>query len=207
VKIILVLALAAVFAYAIDGYEIDNPVSGVTGILDLLQYDDGTGYWILTSGSSFYGTWFDYTDFVPGATNPYPCQSTEWWFYHHSAVPWDTDQIVVELWNGDVTGIVTFLASDHITALHNAPVFVNYAPPVSIELNFWMVANTTVYSANGLPGVFYDQYNNWTGTAHSFCDTGTVVIGGHAVDALFRAACYGVNLENESWGTIKGLFR
>lgn len=206
-KVILVLCLAAVFAYAVDSYEIENPVSGGTGTDDLLQYDDGSAAWILAA-STFYGTWFDYTDFAPGATVADPCRSTEWWFYHHDSYPWDTDQIVVELWNGDdVTGPLTNLTSDVITALHYAPVTVNYSTPVPIELNFWMWANTTVYSTQGLPSGIYDQYNNWTGIAHSFCDDGPVIMGGYAVDAFFRADCYDVSLEGESWGAIKGLFR
>ncbi|MCD4775527.1 MAG: hypothetical protein K8S15_05685 [Candidatus Aegiribacteria sp.] len=208
IKVIFVLAFTAVFAYAIDNCKIENPVAGGTGTLDWFQYDDGIAYWI-SSGSAFYGTWFDITDFVPGAGN-YECDYTEWWFYHHSNHPWDTDQIVVELWNGDdASGPLTNLTSDVITALHYAPVIVNYATPVPVEHDFWMSAITTVYSVEGLPSVLYDQYDNWTGTAHSFNDMGPVVMGGYEVDALFRAGCtwVGLELENESWGAIKGLFR
>ena len=208
-NLLIALALAAAFTFAADTYLVEDPVAGRPGTDDMLQYDDGTSYWIV-SGADYYGTWFDLTDFMPGSSPIYyECYYTEWWFYHHTSLPWDTDQIVIELWTGDVTGPATNLSTDIITALHNSPVFVTYVTPVLTGTDFWMIANTTVYSINGVPSVLYDQYDNWTGTAHSFNDMGPVVMGGYEVDALFRAGCtwVGLELENESWGAIKGLFR
>ncbi|MCD4774690.1 MAG: hypothetical protein K8S15_01400 [Candidatus Aegiribacteria sp.] len=209
-NLLIVLALAAAFTFTADSYPVEDPVAYMPGTDDALQYDDGTSYWIV-SGAAYYGTWFDMLDFT---TNPnYEFESTEWWFYHHASLPWDTDQIVLELWAGDVTGPATPLASDHVTAIHNAPVIVNYLPGISIETDFWMIANTIEYSILGLPSVIYDQFNNFTGIAHSYYQNGLlwepVVRAGYEIDALFRVYIIptGAGLNNESWGAIKGLFR
>lgn len=208
-KVLIVLALAAASAFAAGSYRVEDPVAGGTD--DLLQYDDGNSAWVW-SGINYYGTWFDVTDFMPVAVN-FECSHTEWWFYEHVNVPWDTDQIVVELWTGDAGIPITMLASDTITALHNASVIVNYSTPLSTGADFWMIANTTVYSTKGLPSVLYDEYDNWTGIAHSFHSPDMAVWepaaeAGYEVNAFFRAdGVFPAALETGSWGAIKGLFR
>ena len=210
-NVLIALVLAAAFTFAADSYLVEYPVAGRTGTDDILQYDDGTSCWIV-SEALYYGTWFDMMDFT---SNPnYEFGFTEWWFYHHAALPWDTDQIVVDLWAGDAAGPATPLASDDVTAIHNAPVIVTYSPGISIVTDFWMIANTTEYSILGLPSVIYDQFNNFTGIAHSFYNqTGLVwepvVRAGYEIDALFRVDLIptGSSLNSESWGAIKGLFR
>lgn len=213
-NVLIVLVLLTPFAFAVDSYPVEDPVTVITGTDDMLQYDDGISYWVV-SGAAYYGTWFDITDFMPGGSSPwyFVCDYTEWWFYHHTSLPWDTDQIVLDLWAGDVTGPATNLSTDTITALHNSPTIVNYGTPVIPGNDFWMIANTTAYSINGVPSVLYDQFNNFTGTAHSFYNqTGLawepVVRAGYEIDALFRVDGHGVNsLNSESWGAIKSLFR
>lgn len=209
-KGLVVLVFIVASAFAVDSYLVENPVAGGSGTDDLLQYDDGTARW-LYSGVAYFGTWFDITDFLPGATE-FECSSTEWWYYHHDDHPWDTDQIRVELWTGDATMPVTNLTSDDITALHYAAVIVNYATPVSTGTDFWMIGNTTIYSAEGIPSQLYDETVNFTGIAHSFMSQDwilwdPVVPVSCNVDALSRANGDFVALENESWGEIKGLFR
>jgi len=210
-KVLIVLALVAAFAFAADSNLVSNPVAGGTGSDDVLQYDDGTAHW-LYSGVSYFGTWFDLTDFLPSATD-FDCNSTEWWYYHHSAHPWDTDQIVVELWTGDVAMPVSVLASDTITALHYAPVTKTYSTPVTTGDNFWMIGNTTIFSASGIPSQLYDEFDNFTGIVHSFQSQDwilwdPVIPVSDAIDALCRAeGTITSALDNESWGAIKGLYR
>jgi hypothetical protein len=208
-KVLVVLALVTASAFATGSYRVEDPVTGGTD--DILQYDDGNSAWVWP-GINYYGTWFDVTDFMPVATG-FECNYTEWWFYEHVNFPWDTDQIVVELWTGDADIPITRLASDTITALHNAPVIVNYSIPLSTGANFWMIANTTVYSTKGLPSVIYDEFDNWTGTPHSFHSTDLTVWNpveeaGYEINAFFRAdGVFPVLLETGSWGAIKGSIR
>ncbi len=211
-KVLIVLALVTAFSFAADSYLVDNPVAGGSGTDDLLQYDDGTAKW-LWSGISYFGTWFDVTDFIPSATG-FACDYTEWWYYHHANAPWDTDMIVVELWSGDAIMPVTNLASDDITALHYAAVIVNYATPVDCGVDFWMIGNTTTYSASGIPSQLYDEFPNWTGIPHSFYSQDWILwdpqmSGGTDINAFNRAegTIETSALDSESWGAIKGLFR
>lgn len=210
-KVLIVLALVTAVAFAVESYPVEGSGSGGTGSDDLLQYDDGTAQW-LWSGISYFGTWFDITDFLPGAA-AFDCDFTEWWFYHHENHPWDTDQISVELWTGDVVMPVTQLAQNDITALHYAPVVVNYSTPVSTGADFWMIANTTVFSALGIPSQLYDDATNFTGIAHSFYSQDWILwdplissTTGNEINALSRADGT-LPLESDSWGSIKGLFR
>ncbi len=211
-KILIVLALVTASVFAADCYPVEGSVGGGSGTDDLLQYDDGMAEWIW-AGVNYFGTWFDITDFHPEATN-FDCSSTEWWYYHHEYSPWDTDQIVVELWTGDVAKPVTELASNDIIALHNAPVIVNYPTPVSTGVNFWMIGNTTVYSDAGVPSLLYDGTSNFTGTAHSFYSQDMInwiipEAAGIEINAFNRADGEFVTsaLNSESWGAIKGLYR
>jgi hypothetical protein len=211
-KVLIVLALVTAFAFSADSYLVDDPIpGGASGTDDLLKYDDGTAHW-LWSGVSWFGTWFDVTDFIPTATG-FECDWTEWWYYHHANSPWDTDMIVVEIWSGNAAMPMTNLTSDDITALHYAPVVVNYATPVSTTADFWTIGNTTVYSAAGIPSQLYDEFDNFTGIPHSFLSQDFILwdppsAAGYNPDAFNR--CSGTilaALDSESWGAIKGLFR
>ncbi len=212
-RIFIVLALLAASVFAVDVNLVSSPVAGGTGSDDVLQYDDGTAKW-LYSQVAYFGTWFQVTDFLASATN-FDCSSTEWWYYHHTNAPWDTDQIVAELWTGDATMPVTVLASDTITAIHYTAVTQNYSTPVTTGLNFWMIGNTTTFSALGIPSQLYDEHFNFTGAVHSFQSQDWILWdpvippSTDTIDALCRAdGSIIVNaLNNESWGAIKGLYR
>ena len=127
-------------AFAIEGFAIDYPVKPA-GTDYYLQYDDCTAQWIM-SGYGSYATWFDVEDFIPAGC-AFDCEYSEWWFYHHVNSPWDTDQIVLEFWEGDVSGPVTLLACDTVTAIHFTSVQLYYAPSVLSGPQFWLVANTS----------------------------------------------------------------
>ncbi|MCD4701025.1 MAG: hypothetical protein K8S24_04120 [Candidatus Aegiribacteria sp.] len=208
--IAIILAFAVTSAFGIECLPLENTPSGGQGTDDLLQYDDGTPFWII-SGYSLYITWFDIEDFYPGALN-FECDHTEWWFYHDASTPWDTDKIQTELWTW-VDMPVTMLNTTTITALHFSPVLVNYPTPISTTANFCMIANTTVYSAEGVPSVIFDESGNFTGEPHSFFGRSRTQMysaqsGRDDIDAFFRAEGNPMNaLENNSWGAIKYLFR
>lgn len=208
-KVLIVLALAAAASFALDNVRVEG--LSAPGTDDLLQYDDGTPYWIY-GGVAYVGCWFDVTDFMPSAIG-FNCDWTEWWFYHHSNLPWDTDQISLELWNGDVAMPMSQLTADDATALHYAPVIINYATPVACEVDFWMVSNTTIYSATGYPSALYDAGANWTGEVHTFGSQDWILWDpfipvGEDIDVFFRAdGEIVVSLDSESWGAIKGLYR
>ncbi len=210
-KVLFVLALVTAFVYAADSYLLEGTAGGGAGTDDRLQYDDGSAAWV-TAGVPYYGTWFDVADFYPSGMGIY-CGFAEWWTYHWDAYPWDTDLVSLELYNGDVFGPAVQIAQDEATALHYAPVIVTYATPVVAEQNFWMILNTTVYSAVTAPHVLSDASGNFTGEDHSFISDDFILweprnIGGSPVDHLFRAdGVIILTLENESWGAIKGLFR
>lgn len=212
-KVLIVLALVTAFAFAADSYLVDDPGQGGSGTDDMLQYDSGTAayYW---HDASYWGTWFDVTDFVSVASD-FECNYTEWWFYEHPDGPyWDTDQAVLELWVGDVAGPVTKLTSDQITATSYTALQVDYATPVLVGgTDFWMISDASVYSSDGSPYVLTDGTDNFTGIAHSFA-SGDFFLwdplesGGINTNMFFRAeGTIIVSLDSESWGAIKGLYR
>ena len=208
-KVLIVLALVTAFALATDSYFVEG--TGGSGSDDLLQYDDGTGHWICYN-IPYYGVWFDVQDFMPGAIG-FEADYAELVFYHHSQLPWDTDQISIELWNGDGAGATTIIRADDVTATHNIPQQLTYSPAVALDQNFWLIANTTVHSSDMLPTGFYDEFVNFTGVAHTFAsDDGIlwdpITAAGVEVNLMFRVDGTFVNaLDGESWGAIKGLFR
>lgn len=190
----------------------EEPIPVESGTDAVLQYDDGTAHWIW-SGISYVGTWFDVTDFLPSATQ-FEVSSTEWWFYHHSAHPWDTDQVMLELWAGDATTWpTTNFTSDSKIALHYAPIIVTYSPSIWTGTDFWMIANTTVFSSLGLPSSLYDGTVNFTGILHTYRSSDmtswTVVnSGGVDINAFYRATgIIPTALQRASWGAIKGMFQ
>lgn len=208
-KVLIVLALAAAFAFAVDNVRVEG-LSG-TGSDDLLQYDDGTPNWIF-GGLAYFGTWFDITDFLPSATD-FSCNYIEMTFYHHSNLPWDTDMLSVELWTGDAAMPMTQLWQEDITALHYTAQVFDFDPAISTGTDFWFLGNTTIYSSTGYPSGLYDAGGNFTGTPHTFGSQDWILWdpliptgGTEDVDFLVRAEG-DLPLDSESWGAIKGLYR
>lgn len=210
-KVLIVLALAAAFAFAVDQVKVEG-LPG-TGTDDLLQYDDGTPYWIF-GGLAYFGTWFDVTDFMPSATD-FIADYMEMTFYHHSNLPWDTDMLSVELWTGDATMPMTQLYQEDITALHYTAQIFDFDPDINTGLDFWTLGNTTIYSSTGYPSGLYDVGSNFTGTPHTFGSQDWILWdpliptgGTEEVDFLVRVEGEIVtSLDSESWGAIKGLYR
>jgi hypothetical protein len=210
--VVLSLAVFAAFAFASDSYHLEPAIPVDSGSDALLQYDDGSAAWIW-SGIIYVGTWFDVTDFLPSATQ-FEVTSCEWWFYHHSSHPWDTDAITLELWKGDATTWpTTNFTSDSRTALHYAPTVVNYSPSVWTGTDFWMIANTSISSTIGLPSTLYDGTANFTGIPHTyrssdFSTWSTVNSGGIDINAFYRVTgIIPTALERGTWGAIKGIFQ
>ena len=112
---------------------------------DWLAYDSGTAAWLLWDGT-YRGVWFNLEDFVPG----WPASHVgiaECWFYHiSSSYPWDTSDFYCELWNGPSSGPVTQHTQVQSTALHYAPVFVDFNPDPFADADFWIVINTELSS-------------------------------------------------------------
>jgi hypothetical protein len=136
---------------------------------------------------------------------------TEYWFYHDTMYPWDTDQFYAELWNGDVSGPVTRLDQTSVTAMHLTPVYANYSPTIETEADFWSLVNTR-FSTGGWPTTLGD--NTPQIPSHSFWSDDFIiwepwiVTGDTASDLFIRAGGNLLSaLETESWGAIKGLFR
>jgi len=205
-KVLVLLALVAAVAVA-GSFRLENPVF-VGGTDELLQYDDGSAYW-LTWGGLYRGTWFDVTDFDPTATGAV-LQNTQYWFYHHSSYPWDTASFYAELWNGDEGGPVTQLNQTSKTATHYSAVTVAYSPNIEVEADFWALVNTSM-SSGGWPAVLGD--NSAQNPSHSFYSDDFIIwepwiVGGAtANDYLIRANGTLGALDTESWGAIKGLYR
>ena len=176
------------------------------GTDDLLQYDDGSAYW-LTWGGTYRGTWFDLEDFQPGAGG-WNAEQSEYWFYHHTSYPWDTASFYAELWDGDVSMPATQLDQTSVTAIHYSPCYASYAPPLACEPQFWQLV-TTEMSAGGWPALLGD---NTPGSAdHSFFSDDFIVWepwviqGPTSNDYLCRNDGY-VGLDATTWGAIKGMY-
>lgn len=189
------LVLAAAGGSTGGSASLDAPLdSGTDG--DLLQYDDGTAYWLTWSGL-YRGTWFDIADF--GYSGAPILQGAELWFYHHPSYPWDTSSFFCEVYQGGQTCPVTQLDWTSVLALHNQPAFVDYYPP-GIYLgggNFWLMQNTEM-SSGGWPSILVDGSPNTV--EHSFWSDDFIVWtpwtpGGHTM------------LESTTWGEVKALYR
>ena len=83
----------------------------------VLSYHDGTPKWF-TWGGTYRGTWFHVEYFIPG-TSDFLVEWVDLWFYQNLSNPWDTNQFFVELWNGDGSGPVEFLAREQATAFYS----------------------------------------------------------------------------------------
>ena len=169
---------------------------------DWLVYDDGTASW-LTWGGMYRGVWFNVDDFFPGAAGASIYQS-EFWFYHHSSYPWDTSDVYLEIWNGDNMGPVTQLDQTMVTAVHYAPVYATYTPPLAAEQEFWALANTEM-SAGGWPSTLGDG----TPGTHSYSSDDFIIWEPWGVMGDFFVRIYVepvMSLDNSTWGGLKTIF-
>jgi hypothetical protein len=204
-RVLFVLAALSAMAFASgSNFLLDRPVvAGSTD--DLLQYDDGSAYW-LTWGGLYRGTWFNLDDFLPGGMGA--ANNLQYWFYHHASYPWDTASFYSELYNGDAAAPVTQLNQTSCLATHYTPITATYATPIVTESDFWGLINTEM-SAGGWPSVLGD--NSAGSVSHSmFSDDFIVwepwiISGSYSNDYLIRCT-FTFGLESTTWGAIKGLY-
>jgi len=178
------------------------PVAGTDGTY---QYDDGVAYWLTWTGTCR-GTWFDTGDF--GGGDHFVINQLQLWFYHHSYYPWDVASFYAELWNGGSGGPAVQLEQTSLTALHYAPTYANYWPPIQTEADMWVVANTQM-SGGGWPSTLGD--NTPQAVSHSFhagplFDWEPWIVQGPTANDYFIRAMYPVSLQPGTWGSIKALF-
>ena len=208
-NVIAILAVLSLAAFA--GQIAVNPgtIQGTDG--DVLSYDNGSPHWVLSGGGFYKGTWFNVEDFIPngiGAT----LNNAEFWFYHHTNSPWDTSDIYLEVWNGDPMAVGAQLNQTMVTALHYAPVFIDFtADPLEVEANFWLISNTEL-SAEGIPSTLSD----WAGAEipHSFVSEDLIIwepypIGGLNVNFFIRTDADIIvdeAFDNTTWGSLKATF-
>ena len=165
-----------------------------------LIYHDGTPQWI-SWGGMYRGTWFDVEDFIPGSSD-FLVEWVDLWFYHASSHPWDTSQVLVELWNGDQGGPVEFLASEEATALGQGVTRVYFEPPVETEPDFWCLLNTEL-SAGGWPALFVDG----TPGEHSYFSDGFIWEPMNLGDYFMSVGNeLESSLQGTSWGALKVVF-
>lgn len=201
-KSVLALLLLSVSVTFASSFRLDEPVYCQTGTREVLQYDDGSAFW-LTWGGAYRGVWFNVNDFSPGIG--FDCEQLEFWFYHHSSYPWTSSSFEGILANGSYTAPVTELANESITANHYAPCYAVYGSVVA-EAEFWGVDHCLV--AGGWPSVLSDD--GISGTDHSFYSdafgSGYTPYG--QGDYLVRAhgTILTTGLDYTSWGSIKSLY-
>ena len=201
--------LMALTASAGAGGEMIQPVEA-PATDDVLQYDDGTALWI-TWGGLYRGTWFHTADFYSE-----PCDfklgGAELWFYHSGSYPWDTDQFILEVYNGAQSGPEELLYDTTVTAAHMTGVIVFPADSILADPDFWILENTEL-SGGGWPSILADNSPN--SVDHSFFsddfiawEPWTVGGGDTACDFLIRAhgSPMDLSLQSETWGGIKALF-
>jgi hypothetical protein len=187
---------------------LDRPLS-IPGTDDLFQYDDGTAVWLSWSGL-YREVWFHVQDLSPWYMEGTCVNSLEFWFYHHINYPWDTASFYAELWqNCDEIYPLTQLDQTSVMASHNAPCFVNYSSPVNVDLDFGVVINTEM-SQGGWPSILGDNspnpYNHSFHTDDFIVWTPWIIQGPTANDYIVRIYAWVVNLEQNTWGSIKTLF-
>jgi hypothetical protein len=209
-RLIFLLVLFAAGATAGRGsLRLEAPV--FVGETDaVLQYDDGTAYWIAWEGL-YRGVWFDVTDFAEAGTG-FNAEFTEFWFYHLPSHSWDTSSFYAELWNGDAPVGPTYrLDQTTVIATHYAPVYANFSPTLGTESNFWVLENT-IMSSSRMPSILADNSPN--PTSHSYYSNNFIlwepwILGGATANDYFVRAGGDIlgALDTESWGAIKGLFR
>lgn len=175
---------------------------------DVLQYDDGTAWWV-TWGGQYRGTWFNTADFYPEPCD-FIADAAEFWFYHPASW-WVADQFVTEVYNGDRNGPTEMLYDTTVTAEHYTAVMVDLPDSLQTAADFWLVVNTE-FSSGGWPSSLGDNSPN--SSDHSFFSYDGeawepwIVEGGAAFDYLIRAhgEPVGLGLEAATWGGIKTLY-
>ena len=225
---ILVLAVLAMNAFA--GYALlDNSGGSGPGEFDqdAIQYwyhEEGDSRWIVWAGV-YRGTWFDTQDFDPASTG-FLIDQIEVWFHnagisHSPDYMWDTDDFYSEVWNGDDWGPTVLLAQGIVTAIHQAPCYHNFDPPLETEQNFWTIINTEM-SAGQWPSIYSDQtgYGGPMGPAecHSFFSDDMIVWEPWS-EPYMGASDYGDwlqtvrgefqwwwSLNTTTWGSVKAMF-
>lgn len=185
-----------------DGSELDFLIRTSGDIISgpfndyVLQYDDGTPHWI-TSAGIYRGVHFLTEDFYSSPLS-FTLNYSEFWFYHHSTMPWDTDQFYAELWVGLESGTPELLQSCMTAALHYSPVTVDYSPFIPELCSFWVIVNTGM-GGNGTPSLILDGFGNFTGEPRSFFS--------YDMENWEPFTLESLDLEYTSWGMIKGLYR
>ncbi|MCK5787321.1 MAG: hypothetical protein KAH54_12290 [Candidatus Sabulitectum sp.] len=178
-----------------------DPVPGNDA--DWLVYDDGTAAWITWAGT-YRGVWFNIEDFAPGAGTAF-IEESEFWFYHPTGMySWTISDVYLEVWNGDAEAPVTRLDQTMATAVHYAPVFVEYSPSLEAEGNFWGITNTEM-DDGGWPSNLGDG----TPGTHSFFTDDFIVWEpwGEYGDLFVRIAVTSLSLDNATWGSLKATFQ
>jgi hypothetical protein len=203
-SVLLNIAVLAGASSAGGSFMLDRPLY-VPAIDEVLQYDDGTAYWLSLDGL-YRGVWFDLQGFFPGALGCL-ATSTEYWFFHHSSYPWDTAFFYAELYTGDVIAPATQLDQTSLTAIHYQPVEAVYAYPIDVGTDWWGLVNTEM-SAGGWPSLLGD--NTPQTVDHSFFSDDFIVWdpwviqGPTANDYFIRAEVAGdFTLDCMSWAGIK----
>ena len=167
---------------------------------DVLSYHDSIPQGATWTGM-YRGTWFHVEDFVPG-TSEFLVEWVDLWFHQYASNPWDTNQFFVELWNGDGTGPVEFLAREQATALLQPAVTrVYFDPPVETGPDFWCLLNTEL-SAGGWPSVLFDD----TPSGHSFYSGILSWEQQFQGDYFFSVGNDTEALKHTSWGGLKVIF-
>ena len=223
IAVLVILSMSAIAGQAL----LDN--SGAPGPGEFDQDDirywyteEGDSRWIVWAGV-YRGTWFDTQDFDPASVGFFINQ-VEHWFWnagisHSPDYAWDTDDFYSEVWNGDEWGPDNELVSSVVTAIHQAPCFHNFDPPLEVERNFWTIINTEM-SAGQWPSTLCDQtgYGGPSGPAecHSFFSDDNVVWDpwsesyqgdGDYGDWLQTVRGeFSLALSSTTWGAVKALF-
>ena len=206
-RIVLSLLVVAAASAPADNYRLERPLP-VFGTDFLLQYDDGSAYWLTWDGL-YRGVWFDLWDFMPywDETN---IAASEWWFYHHGSYPWDASSFLAEIWTDSSQVPATQLASTSVTALHYAPCFAYYPWPDWLEIGrlTWAIENTEM-SSGGWPSVLGEntpQYADHSFYSDDFVVWEPWVTQGPTANDYFIRLDYEGSLQSRTWGSIKTLF-
>ncbi len=187
--------------------QIDDPTP-ISHDYEWLTYDDGTPNWVSWIGT-YKGVWFNIQDFIPGSYS-WEVGTAELWFYHHSEFPWDTSDVMVEIWNGDANGPTEQLGQQNATALHYAPIFIVFNPVLETGQNFWCITNTEA-STGGWPSTLTDDSQGVN--SHSFFSDDLIIwepwkVQGWSCNYFIRLndQPLGTGLSRTTWGSLKTTF-
>ncbi len=175
-----------------------------------IMYDDCTPADISWEGT-YRGVWFNLEDFIPGICSAYLLESKFWFYHMETGYAWDTSDVYLELWKGDSAG--PFLRRDQtlVTALHYAPVGVQYWPIIHITANSWVLANTEL-STGGWPSLLSDEMTSQE--THSYYSDdftvwnpwGTPGACGDYFVSLLVSLNPPYSLTSTTWGSLKATF-